>query len=143
MIGKFGILYTCFLLIETLISVILSLIYGIFEKYSSTRYYYYNSVNVPIGLNFWRLLFYSIPLVIAFFVLFKYVSRLGISYKPIQFSIFNVLVFTGLTLLYKLHKGIPSLEFDESLFWITFISIFLTPIILGQIPYFKKLMERG
>lgn len=138
MIKKFVILYVCFLLIETLISVILSLIYGVFNRYGS---YIYNSINVPIGLNFWRLLFYFIPLAIVFFVLFKYFNRLGISYKPVMFSIFNVLVFAGLNLLYKLHRGLPTLEFTESLFWITIMSIFLSPIILGQIPYFRRLME--
>lgn len=137
MIKKFVILYVCFLLIETLMSVILSLIYGLFNKYGS---YVYNSVNVPIGLNLWRLLFYSIPLIIIFFVLFKYFNRIEI-YKPIVFSIFNVLVFAGLNLLYKLHRGLPTLEFTESIFWITCISIFLSPLILGQIPYFKRLME--
>jgi len=138
MIKKFVILYVCFLLIETLTSIVLSLIYGAFNRYGS---YLYNSINVPVGLNLWRLMFYSIPLAILFFVLFKYFNRLGISYKPVAFSIFNVLVFSGLNLLYKLHRGLPTLEFTESLFWIIVMSIFVAPIILGQIPYFRRLME--
>ncbi len=137
MIKKFLILYVCFLLIETLMSITLSLIYGIFNRYGS---YLYNSINVPIGLNLWRLFFYSIPLIILFFILFKYFNRIEI-YKPIVFSIFNTLIFAGLNLLYKLHKGLPTLEFTESLFWITVVSIFIAPIILGQIPYFRRLME--
>ncbi len=137
MVKKLVILYVCFLLIETLMSVILSLIYGLLNKYVS---YLYNGVNVPIGLNLWRLMFYSIPLILIFWVSFKYFNRIEI-YKPVVFSIFNVLVFAGLNLLYKLHKGLPTLEFTESLFWITVISIFVAPIILGQIPYFRRLME--
>lgn len=137
MIKKILVLYVCFLLIETILSVILSLIYGIFNRYGS---YLYNSINVPIGLNVWRLMFYSIPSIIVFFVFFKYVNRIEI-YKPIVFSIFNLLLFTGLNLLYKLHKGLPTLEFTESLFWITILSIFLSPLILGKIPYFKRFME--
>lgn len=139
MIRKFLILYPCFLLIETLISVILSLIYCLFAGYGS---YYYNSINVPIGLNFWRLLFYSIPMFLIFLLVFKCFNRIDI-YKPYIFSIFNVLVFSVLNLLYKLHKGLPSLEFTESLFWITIISIFLAPVLLYQISYFKRLMENG
>lgn len=137
MIKKFVILYVFFLLTETLISVILSLIYGLFNKYSS---YVFNSVNVPIGLNLWRLMFYSIPLILIFWFSFKYFNSIKI-YKPVVFSIFNVLIFTMLNLLYKLHKGLPTLEFTESLFWITVISIFLSPILLGQIPYLKRLMQ--
>lgn len=136
MIKKFVILYVCFLLTETLMSVILSLIYGLFDNGS----YVYNSINVPIGLNLWRLMFYSIPLILIFGISFKYFNRIEV-YKPVVFSIFNVLVFAGLNLLYKLHKGLPTLEFTESLFWVTILSIFLSPIILGQIPYFRRLME--
>lgn len=142
MIKKFVILYVCFLLTETIVNIILMLSFGwTFEDYDSIRSYYLSCVQYPVGLNLIRLMFYSIPLAILFFVLFKYFNRLGISYKPVAFSIFNVLVFVGLNLLYKLHRGLPTLEFTESLFWITILSIFLSPIILGQIPYFRRLME--
>ena len=137
MIKNFVILYVCFLLIETLISVVLSLIYEALNRYGS---YLYNSINVPIGLNLWRLMFYYLPLTILFFVLFKYFNRLGISYKPVVFSIFNVLVFVGLNFLYK-PMDLPSFEINEFLFWITCISIIISPIVLGKIPYFKRLME--
>lgn len=141
MIKKFVILYVCFLLMETIVSILLLFTRGIFDQYNTLRAFRFNVINVPIGWNLWRLMFYSIPLAIMFFVLFKYFNRLGISYKFVVFSIFNALIFAGLNLLYKLHRGLPTLEFTESLFWITVISIFLSPIILGQISYFRRLME--
>lgn len=136
---KLIVIYMCIFLTEILISIIVSLGYNIFDGFYFQNYLF-NSINVSIVWNLWRLMFYYIPLIIVFFILFKYFNCIKI-YKPAVFSIFNVLAFVGLNFLYKLHRGLPTLEFTESLFWITIVSIILSPIILGQIPYFRRLME--
>lgn len=140
MISKFGILYTCLIALETLVGFVLLFAWGLFNNLSNNFDKQVYDASSVVLINFWRLLFYSIPLILIFWISFKYFNRVEI-YKPVVFSIFNALIFAGLNLLYKLHRGLPTLEFTESLFWVTVISIFLSPIILGQIPYFRRLME--
>lgn len=140
MISKFGILYVSLIALETLVAFVLLFVWGLLTNPSNNFDKQIYDASSVVLINLWRLMFYSIPLILIFWFSFKYFNRIEI-YKPIVFSIFNVLVFAGLNLLYKLHKGLPTLEFTESLFWVTILSIFLSPIILGQIPYFKRLME--
>ncbi|AZA61779.1 hypothetical protein EG340_12325 [Chryseobacterium indoltheticum] len=92
--------------------------------------------------NFWRLLFYGVPFLILYFFLFKYFKNLKI-YKPLLFSIFNLLVYILLTFLSRIifGKNIP-LSPEGIMFWITCLSILLAPIVLGFIPYFRGLMNK-
>jgi hypothetical protein len=91
--------------------------------------------------NFWRVLFYGVPSIVLYFFLFKYVGNIKL-YKPFLFSLFNLFVYVTLSVLSRVIWGenVP-LPPEGIIFWITCISIVLSPIILGQIPYFKKLME--
>lgn len=91
--------------------------------------------------NFWRVLFYGLPFIVLYFLLFKYVGNIKL-YKPLLFSLFNLSVYVGLSVLTRIvwGKNVP-LPPEGIMFWVTCISIILSPIILGQIPYFKKLME--
>jgi len=140
MIIKFGILYICFHIMEILLCIILFSFINLFNNYELNSYIF-NSYNVPMGLNFLRFMFYDLPLVIAFFLLFKFTRHFELYYKPILFSIFNTVIFVVLNFIYKLHRGLPSLEINEILFWVLVIPIFLSPIILGQIQYFNRLMN--
>ena len=91
--------------------------------------------------NFWRILFYGLPFIILYFLLFKYVENIKL-YQPLLFSLFNLFVYVGLSILKRFiwGKNVP-LPPEGIMFWITCISIILSPLILGQVPYFKKLME--
>jgi uncharacterized membrane protein HdeD (DUF308 family) len=91
--------------------------------------------------NFWRVLFLGIPFIVLYFLLFKYVGNIKL-YKPLLFSLFNLLIYVGLSVLSRViwGKNVP-LPPEGILFWVSCISIIISPIILGQIPYFKKLME--
>ena len=91
--------------------------------------------------SFWRVLFYGIPFIILYFLLFKYFGNIKL-YKPLVFSLFNLLVYVSLSVLSRViwGKNVP-LPPEGIMFWVTCISIILSPLILGQIPYFKKLME--
>jgi len=90
--------------------------------------------------NFWRVLFFGLPFIIMYFLLFKYVRNIKL-YKPLLFSLFNLLVYVSLSVLSRAiwGKNVP-LPPDEIMFWVTCVAIFLSPIILGQIPYFNKLI---
>lgn len=91
--------------------------------------------------NFWRVLFFGLPFLVLYFLLFKYVANIKL-YKLLLFSLFNLTVYVLLSVLSKViwGKNVP-LPPEGIMFWVTCMAIFLSPLILGQIPYFKKLME--
>jgi hypothetical protein len=91
--------------------------------------------------NFWRVLFFGFPFLVLYFLLFKYVANINL-YKPLLFSLFILTVYVLLSVLSKViwSKNVP-LPPEGIMFWVTCIAIFLSPLILGQIPYFKKPME--
>ena len=134
---NFSILYVFLMLLETVISILFFLVYNLFQGYS----YFYNSINVPIGWSFWRVLFYGLPFLLLYFLLFRHFENIKL-YKPLTFSLFNVLIYVLLSVLSRLiwGKNVP-LPPEGIMFWVTCIAIFISPLILGQIPYFKKLME--
>ncbi|WP_123886435.1 hypothetical protein [Chryseobacterium indoltheticum] len=131
---KFSIVYIVFFVIEVFMSYIFLLVEESFNI-SST-------IDAVSLWNFWRLLFYGVPFLILYFFLFKYFKNLKI-YKPLLFSIFNLLVYILLTFLSRIifGKNIP-LSPEGIMFWITCLSILLAPIVLGFIPYFRGLMNK-
>lgn len=134
---NFSVLCGCLILLETFLSILFFSVYNLFQGYS----YFYNTINVPIGWNLWRVLFYGLPFLILYFLLFRYFGNIKL-YKPLVFSLFNLLVYVGLSVLSRIiwGKNVP-LPPEGILFWVTCISIIISPIILGQIPYFRKIME--
>ncbi len=89
--------------------------------------------------NFWRVLFFGLPFLILYFLLFKYVGSIKL-YKPLLFSSFNLLVYVGLSISMTLVWGKNVPLPPEGMFWVTCVAIFLSPLILGQILYYKKIM---
>lgn len=129
---SFFVVYVSLFLVEVTVSFILLLGSSIFN---STNYK--ANFDGVVLWNFWRLLFYGLPLIIFFFLLFKYVSFLKIDYKPIVFSFFNLTVYILLSFLSQsIWKNTP-LPLEGLMFKITSIAIFLAPLILGLIPYFR------
>jgi hypothetical protein len=91
--------------------------------------------------SIWKLIFYGLPFIILYTLLFKYVGNIKL-YKPLLLSLFNLFVYVGLSVLTRViwGKNVPLPPYGI-MFWTACIAIFLSPIILGQIPYFRKLME--
>lgn len=90
--------------------------------------------------DLWRLIFYGLPFIIFYFLFFKYVGNIK-QYKPLLFSIFNLLAYVSFSVLSKvIWRNVP-LPPEGIMFWIACISIIISPLILGQILYFKNIME--
>ena len=137
---SFSILYVSLFVIEILIVFILLVSVALIQY--GLDLFFIKGAWRDTGLwNFWRVLFYGIPFIILFFLLFKYVENIKI-YKPLLFSLFNLLIYVSLSVLSRViwGKNVP-LPPEGIMFWITCIAVFSAPNILGQIPYFKKLME--
>jgi hypothetical protein len=134
-ITNFVVLYISLFIIEIVNSFLIVLLYFIVDSLD-----FKGSFDSAILWNFWRVLFYGIPFIILYFLLFKYVGNIKL-YKPLLFSFFNLLIYIGLSVLSRViwGKNVP-LSMDVMMFWVTCISIILSPLLLGQIPYFKKLM---
>ena len=132
----FLILYISLFAIEAVISFLVVLLYYSFESFDVK-----GSIDSAILWNFWRVLFYGIPFMILYFLLFKYIGNIKL-YKPLLFSLFNLFVYVALSVLSRViwGKNVP-LPPEGTMFWVTSVAIFFSPLILGQIPYFRKLME--
>lgn len=129
---NFSILYTSLFLVEMISSFLL-----LFLDSSNCN----GNFDGATLWSFWRILFYGLPFIILYFLVFKYFGNIKL-YKPLLFSLFNLSVYIALSVLSRViwGKNIP-LPPEGIMFWITCISIFLSPLILNQIPYFKRLME--
>jgi hypothetical protein len=138
---NFSILYISIFLLEVVLCFFLILL---FEGFSLKDInFYLNRAWYGSGLwNFWRVLFYGLPFVILYFLMFKYIGNINL-YKPLLFSLFNLFVYVGLSVFTRVvwGKNVP-LSPEGIMFWVTCIAILLSPLILGKIPYFQKLMER-
>lgn len=133
---NFSIIYIVLFIIETITFFLIVFFYFIFESVD-----FKGSFDTAILWDLWRLLFYGLPFVILYFLLFKYMGNISL-YKPLLFSFFNSLVYVSLSVLSRViwGKNVP-LPPEGIIFLVGTISIFIAPIILYQIPYFKRLME--
>lgn len=129
---NFSILYTSLLVVEFLGSFLILFI---------TSSNYKGNFDATVLWNFWRVLFYGLPFLILYFLLFRYIRNKKL-YKPLLFSLFNLLVYTLLSLLSRViwGKNVP-LPPEGIMFWITCMSIFLSPFVLYQVAYFNRLMK--
>ncbi|MDR6198023.1 hypothetical protein [Siphonobacter sp. SORGH_AS_0500] len=133
---NFMILYASLLLGETISSFLIVLVYFSFEELDLK-----GSLDAAFLWNVWRLIFHGLPFTMLYFLIFKYIENINLE-KPLLFSIFNLLVYISLSVLSRMIWGnnVP-LSPTVMMFWITCVSIIICPIILGKIPYFKKIME--
>lgn len=139
-IARFILFYTSLFLIEIVLSFLMLVLIDTFEFGFDS--FYVSKAYYGAGVwSFWRLLFHGLPLIIIFSLCFKYISIVKIRYKPLLFSFFNLGVYVILSLLSEFLWDNTPLPAEGSMFVITCISIFLAPIFLAQIPYFKKQME--
>jgi len=129
---NFCLVYASLFLLEVAISFIVLLVSSIFNSIN-----YKANFDGVVLWNLWRVLFYGLPLIIIFFLLFKYISLLKIDYKPILFSFFNLTIYILVSFLSQsIWKNTP-LPLEGTMFKVTSIAIFLAPLILGLIPYFR------
>lgn len=136
----FSALYIGLFVVEILIAFISLVLVALFQY--GFDLFFIEGAWRSIGLwSFWRVLFYGLPFIILYFILFKYCRNIKL-YKPLLFSLFNLSVYVVLSVLSIViwGKNVP-LPPEGIMFWVGIISIFLAPLILGQIPYFKRLME--
>ncbi len=133
---KFIILCVSIFIIETINSFLIVLFYFIVDSLD-----FKGSFDSATLWNFWRILFYGLPFIIVYLLLFKYIRNIKL-HKPLLFSIFNLLIYVVLSIFSRIiwGKNAP-LSMDVMMFYVTCIAIFISPVILGQIPYFKRLME--
>lgn len=137
---NFSILYISIFLLEVVLCFFLILLFDGFSLKDLN--FYLNRAWYGAGLwNFWRVLFYGIPFIILYFLLFRFIIKTKL-YKPLLFSFFNLFVYVCLSVFTRVvwGKNVP-LPPEGIMFWIACVVIFLSPLILGQFSYFKKLME--
>jgi len=92
--------------------------------------------------NFWRILFYGLPFLVLYFLFYNYFRKIK-AYRPLLFSLFNLTAYVLLSYLSEviIGKNVP-LPPRDLMFWVTCIAIFISPLLVRQIPYHKRLMEK-
>jgi hypothetical protein len=132
----FIVLYLSLFIIETIGCFLMVLFYFIFDTLD-----FKGSFDSATLWSFWRVLFYGLPFIVLYLLLFRYIKNIKL-YKPLLFSLFNLLIYVSLSVLSRViwGKNVP-LPPEGIMFWVACIAIFLSPLILGQIPYFKKIMK--
>lgn len=123
----------------------LIIIYLLFLKECSTGdcfdyFYFRRAYNGILYVIVFRVEFYCIHFLLMYNWLFKHVKRLKF-YTPLLFSLFNTVIYILFCYLSKGIFGTPPLPPDGTGFWWCCIAIFLSPLILGQIPHYKNLMK--
>lgn len=136
----FAILYVTLFVFEILIVFVSLVLIDLFQ-YGFDIFFIKGAWRASVLWNYWILLFYGIPLVILFFLLFEFVANIKL-YKPLLFSLFNLLIYVSSSILTRVVVGsnVP-LPPEGVMFWTTCIAIFLSPLILGQMPYFEKILN--
>lgn len=137
---SFSKLYLSLFFIEILIIVIFLVVID-FCKYG-VDFFYVKKACFGVGLmSFWRLLFFGLPFLFLYFLLFEYFVNLKL-FKPLLFSLFNLCNYILLSFLLRvIWDNNVTLHPEGIMFWITCISIFLSPIVLGNLHYFRVLMD--
>lgn len=130
-------LFVCEILISLLLLILVDTINFGFDNFYIKKAYYSTGV-----WNFWRVLFYGIPFIILFYFFSKYIFKLNFGYKPIVFSVFNVLIYILLSVFSKIIWKNTPLPPEDLMFKITCVAIFVVPIFLGLIPFVNRRMEK-
>lgn len=135
-----AILYVSIFAIEVLI-IFISLTLIAIIQYGPDLFFIKGALRGTALWNFWRLLFYGLPYLILNFLLIKHVKKIKF-HQPLLFAFFNLFIFVALSILSRIiwGKNIP-LPPQGTMFWITCLAIFLSPLILVHIPYCNRLME--
>lgn len=130
----FFLLYFCTFLLESVISYFVLLFYISDSDYRGC----FRAVAM---WDLWRLTFYGLPFIILYFLVFKYFRNIRI-HKPLSLSLFNLFAYVSFSFLSKVIWGNVPLPPEGIMFWTACVAIFISPLILGQITYFRKLMDR-
>ena len=115
---NFIILYVSLFVVETMSSFFTVLLYFISDSLD-----FKGSFDSATLWNFWRVLFFGLPFIILYILLFKHVGNIKL-YKPLLFSLFNLLVYVSLSILSRViwGKNVP-LPPEGIMFWVTCIAI--------------------
>jgi hypothetical protein len=86
----------------------------------------------------WRVLFYGLPSLAVFWVC----GRSSAGWRPprrlLLFSAVNLLTYVGLSVLSeRIWQNVP-LPAEGILFWVTCAALVLSPLLIGQIPFFRR-----
>ncbi len=136
---NFIVLYFSIFIVEIISCFILSYFFSISIFQTSDLM---GSLNVALLWNVWRLIFFGLPLAFIYLIFFDIIESLKIS-KSLLLSIINVSTYVALSVLSRLiwGKNIP-LPPEGIMFWISIITIFISPFVLQQISYFKNLINK-
>ncbi|POY37376.1 hypothetical protein C3K47_06335 [Solitalea longa] len=125
---------------DTVISLVLSLVFGLIEMLNkSDEYGTLSYLQNTLFLQLMRLIFYFALSTLLFYFL----SKLRFASKLLLFIVLNAGLYVFISLLYAFVFQPETKELlVHPLFFILIVSAALSPVLLNQWSYFKRLMER-
>lgn len=135
---------TCLLIIvlitDTILSILISSLYGAFRQYILKDFYGIRSWGEgALFLGIMRFIYYFIITLLLFYWLN---GKFKSGKKLLQLIIFNCSIYFSISLVYAFILKPETKElFLDPLFYITILSTIISPMVLNYISYFKKLID--
>jgi hypothetical protein len=91
--------------------------------------------------NLWRLIFFGLPFLLMYALIFKYLAIIRIN-KVLIMGIFNLCIYILFSIVYNfIWEGNALLPPHGLMFRITSISVLISPFIIDFIPFFKRIIS--
>lgn len=128
------------LITDTILSILMSSLYGAFRQYIIKDFYGIRSLGEgALFLGIMRFVYY---LIFMLFLFYGLNGKFKSGNKLLQLIILNCSSYTFISLLYGFILKPETKElFLDPLFYITILSTIISPMVLNYIPYFKKLIN--
>jgi len=120
-------------MLENILSLVFLNIINLFLQYNLK-----SGLDITILYNFWRLVTYGIPFTLLLMLFLLFLKKIN-KFNIIFISFFNVFIFALLTILTRMLYGnnIP-IKPEGFMFWVSLLSIFITPILVFKLPIINK-----
>ncbi len=132
-------LYLIFFAAIFIIELLMSIVMLQLERFFEWGYYYDVALKDALLLTFGRLKYHYPIAIILFIILMKNISY---DNRVIVIALINACLYFFILLFYAIFINPDIREyFLKPAFYFNLIAVFLSPFVLGKIPYFKKLMK--
>lgn len=101
------------------------------------------SIQAVFFFNYFRLLFYSLPLTIMYLLYAKDFLSINIKYKPLLISLFNltIIIFFILMTIF-IFDFIKFIDTLNKVVFSIILSIFIAPMVVCLVPYYKRIVSK-
>jgi hypothetical protein len=136
----FSIFYLALWLVEMMVGFGGLLFYSF---YTLNTLQFHANMDGELLWTYWRVLFYGVPSVAIFWACYRSSAGLSSNRRLLLFSAVNLFTYVGLSVISEsIWKNVP-LPAEGILFAVTCVALVVSPLLVGQIPFFRRQMDRS